>query len=367
MNQLIIIIALLFLFFSSASEMKSEDILKEAQSKVMNSKRISYEQIAYYPNPVGIDTINTTAIFIKNDNSIVNYDFIIKSTLGDFVLIEGDLNSIDHREKTVKRFQADNIEQIKNYVKGADNFKNSPVTLIQLTDWAYIGDTIISDSKYADFSRIERDTVVNGNTIYTEQHLFINTATKLIERWERRNYYKGSLSQTVIYKFGNYNFDDNSMVLSYTNPDNYTSTVYGAKQNIQSLAVGQKAPKFSLTDIDNNVIDLGDYRGKKVLLNFSSIGCSYCHEALKLMNQQDYKLPDNVKAFYLSVFDNPDKLKRYFNKMAISYPVIPNAEEIAKLYGAASTPNFFLINEEGVIEKVIIGFDKEFLLNLQNL
>ena len=85
------------------------------------------------------------------------------------------------------------------------------------------------------------------------------------------------------------------------------------------------------------------------------------------MNEDDYKLPDNIQAFYLSIQDQDqlDKLKYYFQKMPISYPVIPEADEIAKLYGAASTPNFFLIDEEGLIEKVVIGFDKEFLLNLK--
>ena len=55
----------------------------------------------------------------------------------------------------------------------------------------------------------------------------------------------------------------------------------------------------------------------------------------------------------------------YIKRTNIPFPIIANAEKIAKDYGVNSYPRFFLVNEKGMIEKIVRGFDKEFLDNFK--
>lgn len=366
MRKIIIYITASILLLTACKK-DPQALLREATDKLKNSKSVQYQQTDLFPNPSGqIDTINTVSTFVKNGSN--DYDFVITSDLGGLIQLDGERKSIQQWTKQVVIYPENKAEIWNVQKKSSPNLKHSPLVLLQDKDWSFEGDTIISTKVLKDYFYVENDKVVEGNKVYTEQHIFINPETKLVERWARLNYYKNKLSQkrTVIYS--NYILSSSPEKLTFTNPPGYTSTLYtGKKEVIKPLSVGQEAPCFKIKDLQNNEIDLEDYRGKKILLNFSSVGCGYCHDALKLMNADDYELSDNIQAFYLSIQDQNklNKVKYYFEKMLISYPVIPEADEIAKLYGAASTPNFFLIDKEGLIEKVAIGFDKEFLLSLQ--
>jgi peroxiredoxin len=354
------------LIISSCSN-SPEELLEQSKSKISNAKSISYETKALYPNPAGqIDTLNMSAIFLKNKKSITGYDFILKGYYSDEVQINGMLKSVVHRSKTVERFPESKPELAKSYINSIGDFKWSPLTLIQQNEWVYVNDTVLNNRKLVDFFKVESDTIIEGNKIYAEQHIFINPEAKLIERWERRNYYKGKLSQTLVHKYTDYKFATDLESLAYNPPSSFVSAIYGTKKDIKPLAVGEKAPFFKIKNLHGELVDLQDYKGKKILLNFSSIGCGYCHEALLYMNQDDYKLSDDIQAFYLSIYGQAEKVERYFTKMNISYPIIPNADEVGKMYGVISTPNYFLINEYGVIEKFVKGYDKDFLESLNS-
>ncbi|WNB17221.1 TlpA family protein disulfide reductase [Marivirga arenosa] len=362
------ILLVLFLFgIISACKEDPQALLREATDKLKSSKSVQYQQTGLFPNPSGqIDTINTVSTFVKKGLNAYDYDFVIKSDLGGLIQIDGEWKLINQYTKQVVKYPENRAEIWETQKKSSPNFKHSPLVMLQEKDWVYLRDTVLNNNSLKNYFFVENDKVVDGNKVYTEQHIFINPQTKLVERWARLNYYKNKLSQIRIVIYSNYILSSTPEKLTFTNPPGYTSTVYTGKKVIKHLEVGQEAPFFKIDDLQNKEIDLEDYRGKKILLNFSSVGCGYCKDALQLMNANDYKLADNIQAFYLSIQDQNqlDKVKYYFEKMPISYPVIPEADKIAELYGAASTPNFFLIDEEGLIEKVVIGFDKDFLMTL---
>ncbi|MEM6685827.1 MAG: TlpA family protein disulfide reductase, partial [Bacteroidota bacterium] len=89
-----------------------------------------------------------------------------------------------------------------------------------------------------------------------------------------------------------------------------------------------------------------------------------CEQALAHLNQKEYKLSDDITALYLNPFEAEKEVIQYASKVNIPFPVIPNAKAIGEAYGVEGFPTFFLINEQGKIEK-ISNYQKEFLDSLK--
>ena len=67
-------------------------------------------------------------------------------------------------------------------------------------------------------------------------------------------------------------------------------TLYSAVfQNTESVAVGEKAPIFSLEDVDGNRLKLDELKGKGVFLNFWGTWCEPCKREFPYMANQ-YKV-----------------------------------------------------------------------------
>ncbi|AKP49922.1 peroxiredoxin family protein [Cyclobacterium amurskyense] len=357
----------LFLFIANSCSDNPQKSLNQIKMKLSDQKHFSYFQKAYYPNPMGTyDTLNASLVFSNADSSAIGYDFLIKSERGDEIYANGEYRIVNHAQKEVIFYPSEKQEEIKRRLNDNSYINYSPIALLNQSDWKFDKDTLIGGESYGDFFRVESDTIVNGNTIYTELHIFINRKAKQLERFERRNFFKGDLNQTIVYEYSDFNAEKSSVSLTYDYPEGYKSVAYGSEYEEKMLALGQVAPNFIADDLQNNTVDLEEFKGKKVLLNFSVINCGYCLQALHHFNQKDYQLPDNVLALYINPLDSRNKVIDYVEKFLVPFPVIAGAKKIAEMYGVSAYPTFILINEEGLIEKTILGYDKVFLDQLNN-
>lgn len=355
-----------FTLFMNGS-VNGQDLLSQAKAELARYERVGYKQTAFYPNPVGrIDTVNVTANFQKSKSSLVEYDFIIQKHFfnSDVIHIDGRFRSVRHKDETVVLYPENDPSEVKHMIEILPDFEYSPLTLLNRSDWELVGDTLIGGQELKEYLRVVTDEIRNSNTIYTEQHIFLDPRSKLLERWERRNYYNGNL-QKVVYTYSDYNLTSSGGPLSYEYPSEYRSELYGKTNRSKILEAGQQAPFFSGSNLQGRSIDLEDYRGKKVLLNFSSIGCPHSQDALRYMDEEGIQLAGNITPLFLSIWDRKEDLVEYFKHKNTPLTVILEAEEISEMYGVSGTPTFFLIDEKGIIEKVAGGFDKEFLNSLK--
>lgn len=344
-----------------------QDLLRLAQEEIDKYERVSYKQKAFYPNPVGrIDTVNVTANFQKSKSSLLKYDFIIEKDFfnSDVVYIDGRFRSVKHSDETIVFYPENDPGDLMYLIETLPDVEYSPVTLLNRSDWEFVRDTLVNGQSLKGYFRVENDEIRNGNTVYTEQHIFLNPDSKRLERWERRNYYNGSL-QKVVYTYWDYSLSNSGASLSYELPSNYRSELYGKAKDSRMLKAGQEAPVFSGSDLQGSSIDLEDYRGKKVLLNFSSIGCPHSQDALRYMDKEGFQLAGNITPLFLSIWDRKEDVVEYFKQINGPLTVILDTEEVSEMYGVSGTPTFILIDEKGNIEKVAEGFDKEFLNSLK--
>ena len=374
MRPAILFIIALFAFTSACSNVPDpEKFLIEAKETFYENDSFDFTTLAMYPSPTG--SIDTSYFYLsveKEDSSLIGYDYIAKKERigrkSDVLYLDGDYKAVDHIGKLVQFYPKDEEEREQSSIINDLAVKYSPMLMFSYTDWNFVADTVLKGQSYKNYLRVERNKVgTTGIQILTEQHIFINTESKLIERFERRNYNDGVLSQLVAYEFYDYEVRSASEPLSYQYPENYSTSLLGTSPYENNLEVGQKAPEFIAVDEQGNQIKLADYRGKKVLLNFSIINCGYCIQSIKHFNRQDYEISENVVPIYINPVDNSSDMSEFDKKFNVPFPVIvSNAQEISELYGVISYPLFYLIDEKGTIEKVINGYDEEFQESLKS-
>lgn len=342
---------------------KKIDLLESAKTQISESNYIRYTETAFYPIPDS-DLTNEFVYeteFLYNPKDSLGYHFIQKKDSIDKVYKDDQLRIVNHKMAINRHYLPKHFKNQKQFLMSVEgSFRNnwSPMKLLK-ENWAYVKDTIIDNNTLKNYFRIERERVIGEIQIRTEQHIFINQKA-LIEKFERRNYNNGKLSQRVKINFSDYQLEKNKATIEYTPPTGYIS-MFGSGKPIIELKVGDKAPNFTGMTTKGETVNSKDLFGKKTLLNFSVIACGNCKQTLDYINKDDFQLTDNVSYVYINPEDDKSRMEIYQKRTQVPFPIIASAEKIAKDYGVNSYPKFFLVNEKGIIEKIVRGFDQEFL------
>ncbi len=129
--------------------------------------------------------------------------------------------------------------------------------------------------------------------------------------------------------------------------------------------VNKNASEFSLPSVlDDTKINLSDYKGKLVLLNFWASWCPPCRAEIPgFINIQKEYQDKNFTIIGLALEDKADAL-RYAKDIGINYPIahgIETVHDVATAYGNPNggLPYTVLISPEQKILSVFSGFLSE--------
>ncbi len=120
-------------------------------------------------------------------------------------------------------------------------------------------------------------------------------------------------------------------------------------------AVGEPAPTFKLTTLDGKTIDLGELRGKTVLLDFWATWCGPCLAELPNMQAvyKDYGSRPDFVMIGISLDSDADALRKFVKDRQMGWNhaccEAGHAEEIAEKYGVFAIPSIYLIGPDGKI------------------
>lgn len=133
------------------------------------------------------------------------------------------------------------------------------------------------------------------------------------------------------------------------------SVTAGAVPNTQNMwkeSIEQPAPDFVLKDVKGNQIRFSDYKGKVVLLNFTTTWCPYCRQIRPYLE----KLHDRYakKGFVLiSIYiqESRKKVASYTDKYKIPFKALLDENgRVAQSYGVVGVPTLVLIDKKGLIQ-----------------
>jgi peroxiredoxin len=115
------------------------------------------------------------------------------------------------------------------------------------------------------------------------------------------------------------------------------------------IPIGAQAPTFHMPDITGQSHSLGQMLGKIIVLNFWSAECPWCERV-------DYELlacleawKDQVRVWWIA--SNADESSEVIERVAMQRKLpavlLDHRQQVANLYGAQTTPHFFIIEQAG--------------------
>lgn len=134
----------------------------------------------------------------------------------------------------------------------------------------------------------------------------------------------------------------------------------GCQKEITSVNIGDKAPDFTLPNLEGEYSNLLQYvdNSEIIFMVFWADWCSFCKTGMKMMDRV-YK---NEKKFgfeilAINVKQSKEDVKKVIDKLRISYPVLLDhtADVTIHKYGVIAIPSFFLIDKSGLLCEKIIG------------
>ena len=142
--------------------------------------------------------------------------------------------------------------------------------------------------------------------------------------------------------------------------------------DIKNLVINKDLKKYEdLTFLDdqNNQIDLNDYQGNLILLNFWATWCAPCKEEMPSLDQlQSNEKLNNLKIFPINIGqENLKKSQKFFEDLSIKNLEVYfiSSVNLPKKLQLRGIPTTILINKDGLEFARIIGSvdfeDKNFI------
>ena len=133
-------------------------------------------------------------------------------------------------------------------------------------------------------------------------------------------------------------------------------------KEIKNLIINKELKKYdSITLIDDKgkLIDLNEYNGNLILLNFWATWCAPCKEEMPSLDKlQIHKKLNNLKIFPINVGkDNLEKSLNFYNEIRIKNLKVYFDSDITlvKKFGLRGIPTSILFNKDGYEFARIIG------------
>ena len=129
-----------------------------------------------------------------------------------------------------------------------------------------------------------------------------------------------------------------------------------------SVKNGETAPSFSLMNQDKQTVYLDEFRGKKVVLEWTNHDCPFVKRHYETRNMQTLQkdMTDN-KVVWLSVVSSAEGKQGYISSTQAkqltadrdanpTHVLLDKKGEVGRLFSAKTTPHMFVIDEMGKVQ-----------------
>lgn len=138
--------------------------------------------------------------------------------------------------------------------------------------------------------------------------------------------------------------------------------VRGETHFIESLSLIRfdekiKAQNFALKDLNGNKVQLENYQGKVIFLNFWTTWCPACLVEMPSMEKlyQEFKNKDFI-LLAVDMQEDSATVKKFIEKFKLNFPILLDEDgTVAIYYGVNAIPVTYLIGREGYLYAIAMG------------
>ncbi|QTE61031.1 TlpA family protein disulfide reductase [Mucilaginibacter rubeus] len=243
-----------------------------------------------------------------------------------------------------------------------DNYKNLYKEKYQIKSSGIIQNNASNSVFYLDYilTRSKLETLLLGNNNEEKKRQVNLPLVEKVYNYLKFNY-TGQLKEKLLtaFVYNNISYiNDDSPILSdclYTvKNDQYLDIL---NLSISNNQIGKTAYNFSLPDRNDRMINLSDYKGKVVFIDFWFTGCQGCIEYFKNVLskvEEAYSSNENVVFISISLDANKDIWNKgvtsnFYTSTKIINLYKANSSQVIKQYSIVAYPHPLLIDKEGKI------------------
>ena len=89
-----------------------------------------------------------------------------------------------------------------------------------------------------------------------------------------------------------------------------------------STIIGQPLPALSLPDLDGRLHDLGEYRGRRILINLWASWCLPCLQEMPALVKAQQKFGDHGSIVIGIAVDEPSHVRAFLAAHPVNYPIL---------------------------------------------
>ena len=123
------------------------------------------------------------------------------------------------------------------------------------------------------------------------------------------------------------------------------------ERGLWTPSIEEPAPEFVLKDLNGEKVRLADYRGKVVLLAFSTTWCPHCRKMPPYLNELRSRYGDRgFVILNIDIQESQKKVRSYADKYNIQYRVLLDGNgAVAMAYKVRGVPSLILVDRKGTI------------------
>ena len=126
---------------------------------------------------------------------------------------------------------------------------------------------------------------------------------------------------------------------------------------VSELNIGDKAPDFTLENLNGEKLSLEDYRGKNVLINFWATSCIFCVREMPDFQKFYDEYKDNeFTILAVNLGETKSKITEFMEQNGYNFPVLLDTNgKVGFTYMVSGIPTSYIVDKEGIIRTIRLG------------